>query len=46
MILKFFILYFYFIFILTSILGYGYLLANFLNKEILKYNLGYIGILG
>ena len=27
-------------------MGYGFLLAQFLNKNLLKYNLGYIGILG
>ena len=27
-------------------MGYGFLLSNFLNKNLLKYNLGYIGILG
>ena len=43
---KFFLLYFYLILIVSSILGYGFLLANFLNKNLLKYNLGYIGILG
>jgi len=43
---KYFLLYFYLILIVSSILGYGFLLANFLNKNILKYNLGYIGILG
>jgi len=43
---KFFLLYFYLILIISSILGYGFLLANFLNKNLLKYNLGYIGILG
>ena len=43
---KFFLLYFYFILIVSSILGYGFLLAKFLNKNLLKYNLGYIGILG
>jgi len=43
---KFFLLYFYLILIVSSILGHGFLLANFLNKNLLKYNLGYIGILG
>ena len=43
---KLFLLYFYLILIISSILGYGFLLANFLNKNLLKYNLGYIGILG
>ena len=43
---KYFLLYFYLILIISSILGYGYLLANFINKNLLKYNLGYIGILG
>lgn len=43
---KLFLLYFYLILIVSSILGYGFLLANFLNKNLLKYNLGYIGILG
>ena len=43
---KFFLLYFYLILIVSSILGYGFLLAQFLNKNLLKYNLGYIGILG
>ncbi len=43
---KFFLLYFYLILIVSSILGYGFLLANFINKNLLKYNLGYIGILG
>ena len=43
---KYFLLYFYLILIISSILGYGFLLANFLNKNLLKYNLGYIGILG
>ena len=43
---KFFLLYFYLILIVSSILGYGFLLSNFLNKNLLKYNLGYIGILG
>ena len=43
---KFFLLYFYLILIVSSILGYGFLLANFLNKNLLKCNLGYIGILG
>ena len=43
---KFFLLYFFSILIITSILGYGFLLANFLNKNLLKYYLGYIGILG
>ena len=43
---KFFLLYFYLILIVSSILGYGFLLAKFLNKNLLKYNLGYIGILG
>ena len=43
---KYFLLYFYLILIVSSILGYGFLLANFLNKNLLKYNLGYIGILG
>ena len=43
---KLFLLYFYLILIVSSILGYGFLLAQFLNKNLLKYNLGYIGILG
>ena len=43
---KYFLLYFYLILIISSILGYGFLLANFVNKNLLKYNLGYIGILG
>ena len=43
---KYFLLYFYLVLIASSILGYGFLLANFLNKNLLKYNLGYIGILG
>ena len=43
---KFFLLYFYLILIISAILGYGFLLANFINKNLLKYNLGYIGILG
>ena len=43
---KFFLIYFYLIIIVSSILGYGFLLAKFLNKNLLKYNLGYIGILG
>jgi|TARA_B100001964_G_scaffold143978_1_gene158625 hypothetical protein len=43
---KYFLLYFYLILIISSVLGYGFLLANFLNKNLLKYNLGYIGILG
>ena len=43
---KFFLLYFYLILIVSSILGYGFLLAKFLNNNLLKYNLGYIGILG
>ena len=43
---KFFLLYFYLILIISSILGYGFLLANFSNKNLVKYNLGYIGILG
>ena len=43
---KYFLLYFYLILIISSILGYGFLLAQFLNKNLLKYNLGYIGILG
>ena len=43
---KYFLLYFYLIIIISSILGYGFLLAKFLNKNLLKYNLGYIGILG
>ena len=43
---KYFLLYFYLILIISSILGYGFLLANYLNKNLLKYNLGYIGILG
>ena len=43
---KFFLLYFYLILITSSILGYGFLLAQFLNKNLLKYNLGYIGIIG
>ena len=43
---KFFLLYFYLILIISSILGYGFLLAQLLNKNLLKYNLGYIGILG
>ena len=43
---KFFLLYFYLILIVSSILGYGFLLAKFLNKNLLKYNLGYIGLLG
>ena len=43
---KYFLLYFYLILIVSSILGYGFLLANFLNKNLLKYNLGYIGIMG
>ena len=43
---KLFLLYFYLILIISSILGYGFLLAQFLNKNLLKYNLGYIGILG
>ena len=46
MMIKFFLLYFYLILIISSILGYGFLLANFSNKNLLKYNLGYIGILG
>jgi len=44
--IKFFLLYFYLLLIISSILGYGFLLAGFLNKNLLKYNLGYIGILG
>ena len=43
---KFFLLYFYLLLIVSSILGYGFLLAKFLNNNLLKYNLGYIGILG
>jgi len=43
---KFLLLYFYLILIISSILGYGFLLAQFLSKNLLKYNLGYIGILG
>ena len=43
---KFFLIYFYLIIIVSSILGYGFLLAKFLNKNLLKYNLGYIGLLG
>ena len=43
---KYFLLYFYLILIISSILGYGFLLAQFLNKNLPKYNLGYIGILG
>ena len=43
---KFFLLYFYLILIVSSILGYGFLLAKFLNNNLSKYNLGYIGILG
>ena len=43
---KFLLIYFYLILIVSSILGYGFLLAQLLNKNILKYNLGYIGILG
>ena len=43
---KLFLLYFYLILIVSSILGYGFLLAKFLNNNLLKYNLGYIGILG
>ena len=43
---KYFLLYFYLILIISSILGYGFLLAQFLNKNLLKYNLGYTGILG
>ena len=43
---KLFLLYFYLILIVSSILGYGFLLAQLLNKNLLKYNLGYIGILG
>ena len=44
--IKYFLLYVYLILIITSILGYGYLLANFVNRNLIKYNLGYIGILG
>jgi hypothetical protein len=43
---KYFLLYFYLILIISSVLGYGFFLAQFLNKNLLKYNLGYIGILG
>ena len=43
---KLFLLYFYLILIISSILGYGFLLAQLLNKNLLKYNLGYLGILG
>jgi len=36
--IKYFLLYFYLILIISSILGYGFLLANYLNKNLLKYN--------
>ena len=43
---NYFILIFFLLFITISILGYGFLLSNSLNKNLLKYNLGYIGLLG
>ena len=32
--------------ITLSFVGYGFVLTNFVDKNIIKFNLGYIGLLG
>ena len=44
--MNFILLYFFALLITFSIIGYGFILAKIINKNLLKYNLGYIGLLG
>ena len=39
-------LYFFTLILTFSIIGYGFILSKIINKNLLRYNLGYIGLLG
>ena len=44
--MNYFLLYFFTLLIVFSIIGYGFLLSRIVNKELVKLNLGYLGLLG
>ena len=44
--MNYFLLYFSTILIVFSTIGYGFLLSRIVNKELIKFNLGYVGLLG
>ena len=44
--MNYFLLYFFTLAIVFSTIGYGFLLSRIVNKDLIKFNLGYIGLLG
>jgi len=44
--MNYFLLYFFTLLIVFSTIGYGFLLSRIVNKDLIKFNLGYIGLLG
>ena len=44
--MKYIYLYFFTLILTFSIIGYGFILSKIINKNLLRYNLGYIGLLG
>ena len=44
--MNYFLLYFFTLLIVFSAIGYGFLLSKIVNKDLIKFNLGYIGLLG
>ena len=44
--MNYFLLYFSTILIVFSTIGHGFLLSRIVNKELIKFNLGYVGLLG
>ena len=44
--MNYFLLYSTSLIIVFSIIGYGFILSRFVNKELSNFNLGYIGLLG
>jgi len=44
--MNYLLIYFSALLITFSIIGHGFLLSRFVNKELLKFNIGYIGLLG
>ena len=44
--MNYFLLYFFTLLIVFSTIGYGFVFSKIVNKEFLKLNLGYIGLLG
>jgi hypothetical protein len=44
--MNYFLLYFSTLLIVFSTIGYGFLLSRIVNKELINFNLGYLGLLG